>query len=115
MRDGFIKEHGGSITPVSESGKGATLSNWFTSVQPWPAETAAPNGKLQSSRGKGKRVLVVDDEEPILLLIQDTLGAQGFEIKVAANGEQALAEFKGNHFDLAICDWKMSGMTGREV
>lgn len=114
---GFIKEHGGSITPVSESGKGASFvvelpASAQSAAQ---ADTAAPDEKLQSDRGKGKRVLVVDDEQPILLLVQEALGAQGYEVKVAANGEQALAEFKVDSFDLAICDWKMPGMSGREV
>jgi CheY-like chemotaxis protein len=65
--------------------------------------------------GKGKRVLVVDDEEPILALIKKALVAQGFEVKVAAHGERALSELKENDFDLAICDWKMPGLGGKQL
>jgi two-component system NtrC family sensor kinase len=115
---GFIKEHGGAITPVSELGKGATFIVELPASEKSPVspEPAAPDAKkLRPRRGQGKRVLVIDDEEPIRVLIQETLGAQGYEVKLAANGEQALTELKANHFDLAICDWKMPGLNGRQV
>ena len=115
---GFIKEHGGSITPVSELGKGATFIVELpaTDVTVARVESTAPDVKRFRLRpGKGKRVLVIDDEEPILALIQQTLVAQGFEVKVAARWEQALSELKANNFDLAICDWKMPELNGKQL
>lgn len=115
---GFIKEHGGTITPVSEVGKGATFiielpasENSVVSA----ASASSDTKKFQLRRGKGKRVLVIDDEEDILTLVQEALGAQGYEVQVSKDGESALSELNANHFDLAICDWKMPGMTGRQI
>jgi len=114
---GFIKEHGGSITPVSESGKGATFIIELPASKKSVAkfQSAAPESKIPARFGRGKRVLVIDDEEAILTLVQETLVAQGFEVKVAANGERALSEIKSNHFDLAVCDWKMPGLGGKQI
>ncbi|HEY2081790.1 MAG TPA: ATP-binding protein, partial [Verrucomicrobiae bacterium] len=113
---GFIKEHGGSITPTSQVGNGATfvIELPATDETPVSAEPAAPE-KSNSRRGAGKRVLVIDDEEHILTLVQETLAAQGYEVTVASNGDKALTELKGNHFDLAVCDWKMPGLSGKQI
>lgn len=115
---GFIKEHGGSITPVSELGKGATFIIDLPASEERVARvvSAPPDMKRFRLRpGKGKRVLVIDDEESISTLIRQALVAQGFEVKVAAHGEGALSELKANDFDLAICDWKMPGLDGRQI
>jgi signal transduction histidine kinase len=113
---GFIKEHGGSITPSSELGKGAAFVIELPATEGTPviAEPVALEKSL-SRRGEGKRVLVIDDEENILSLIHETLSSQGYEVKVAGNGDKALSELKANHFDLAICDWKMPGMSGKQI
>jgi two-component system, NtrC family, sensor kinase len=115
---GFIKEHGGSIIPVSEVGKGAAFiielpatEDGTVTVEPAASDAA----KAGSIRGVGKRVLVIDDEEALLSLIQTALSAEGYEVTTAGDGEKALSELKTNHFDLAICDWKMPGMNGKQI
>lgn len=112
---GFIKEHGGSITPVSELGKGATFIIELPASEGSVVSAASDTKKFQLRRGKGKRVLVIDDEESILTLIQEALVDQGFDVKVAPNGERALSELNADHFDMAICDWKMPGLGGRQI
>jgi two-component system NtrC family sensor kinase len=115
---GFIKEHGGSITPVSELGKGATFIIELPASDGTVARvvSAPPDVKRFRLRpGKGKRVLVIDDEESISTMIRQALVSQGFEVKIAAHGERAVSELKANNFDLAICDWKMPGMDGRQI
>ena len=115
---GFIKEHGGSITPVSQPGKGATFIIEFPAMDESTVAiipTSPDAKKFQSFGGKGKRVLVIDDEEPILNLVQEALAGHGFEVTVAAHAERALSEIKANHFDLAICDWTMPGLGGKQI
>jgi len=115
---GFIKEHGGSITPVSQPGKGATFIVELPATEavlPRVASATPDTKKLQRRRGKGKRVLVIDDEESILAMIQQALVAQGFDVKVASHGERALSELKATDFDLAICDWKMPELGGKQI
>ena len=65
--------------------------------------------------GAGKRVLVIDDEEPILNLVRENLGRHGYEVMVARHGEAGLKELKQNRFDVTFCDWKMPGLNGRQV
>jgi two-component system, NtrC family, response regulator HydG len=65
--------------------------------------------------GAGKRVLVIDDEEDILVWLRDELGKHGYEVDVASSGEAGLSQISRSDFDLAFCDWKMPGMSGREV
>jgi two-component system NtrC family sensor kinase len=116
---GYIKEQGGTITPVSELGKGATFLIELPIAEKAEAasEIAAPPEveKPDPHEGQGKRVLVIDDEKPILNLLQDDLALRGYEVEVAENGKTALSKLEKNHFDLAFCDWKMPGLNGQQV
>ena len=116
---GIIKEHGGSITPVSRYGEGATFIIELP-VSEMPRDVAAaPNpperGLSNPREGAGRRVLVIDDEEPILNLLREHLVKCGYEVKVAVRGEAGLNELKQNPFDVTFCDWKMPGLNGRQV
>jgi len=57
-------------------------------------------------------VLVVDDEENFRDIISALLGASGFRVAVAANGEEALAHAEELKPDLIILDMKMPVMDG---
>ena len=119
---GFIKEHGGTITPSSELGKGATFLIELPIAE--KAETTAEIAALpdvetaekpDAHEGRGERVLVIDDEKPILNLIHDDFALRGYEVEVADNGKTALNTLEKNHFDLAFCDWRMPGLNGQQV
>src|SRR5215831_3045401 len=59
---------------------------------------------------RGKRVLVVDDEPMIRMLLEDMLGELGYIIAAqAARIDQALEAVKTGEFDLAILDINLSG------
>ena len=119
---GFIKEHGGTITPSSELGKGATFlielpiagkTGTTAEIAALPdVETAE---KPDAHEGRGKRVLVIDDEKPILNLIHDDFALRGYEVELADNGKTALNTLEKHHFDLAFCDWRMPGLNGQQV
>ncbi len=116
---GLIKEHDGSIMPLCQPGRGATfiielpaLKKAATVVQPMMLPETE---ELGVHEGAGRRVLIIDDEEPILSLIREDLTHHGYEVKVTTDGEKALRELKENHFDLAVCDWKMPGLNGRQI
>ena len=61
------------------------------------------------------KVLVVDDEENIIELIRLGLRYEGFEVAVASDGEQALAQAQRTNPDLIILDILMPGIDGLEV
>ena len=62
-----------------------------------------------------KKVLVIDDEETIRKFIKIQLGKAGYEVKEAADGEQAMVQLKRDRFDVLICDIMMPKKNGWEV
>ena len=63
---------------------------------------------------KGK-ILVVDDDSSIRLLVSDVLTDQGLTVSTAASGEEALKRLEEESFDLILLDIMMKGMDGLEV
>jgi DNA-binding response OmpR family regulator len=62
-----------------------------------------------------KRVVVVDDTRPVVVLCMSVLGDLGFSVKGTSHGEAALAILREGPVDLLVVDYKMPGMTGLEV
>ena len=58
------------------------------------------------------RVLIVDDEPDILLMLRVNLEADGFETALAADGETALRRIEEERFDLVLLDVMMPVMDG---
>jgi len=62
-----------------------------------------------------RKVLIVDDEEVIRKFLRIHLAKLGYEVKEAADREQAIEELGKNDFDLLICDILMPKKDGWEV
>jgi len=62
-----------------------------------------------------KRILVVDDEQHITMVMRSGLTKHGYDVRVAAEGESALELFQLWTPDLVITDLSMPNMDGREV
>jgi CheY-like chemotaxis protein len=61
------------------------------------------------------KILVVDDEPPIVRLMEFILARQGHEMLVAVNGEEALLRVREHHPDLVLLDIMMPRIDGYEV
>lgn len=61
-----------------------------------------------------KTILTVDDSSSIRAMVSFTLANQGFVLKEAIDGKQALELCKTNKFDLILTDQNMPIMTGIE-
>ncbi|HKQ61181.1 MAG TPA: response regulator [Candidatus Polarisedimenticolaceae bacterium] len=59
-----------------------------------------------------KRILVVDDEQDIVDLLRDVLGANGYEVDSAGDAATALALVREHIFDAAILDFNLPDMDG---
>jgi DNA-binding NtrC family response regulator len=60
-------------------------------------------------------ILVVDDEKDICMALNILLTKEGYAVKEAYNGEQALERIKQENFDVVMTDIKMEKMDGFEV
>ena len=61
------------------------------------------------------RVLIVDDDEMIRLMLEDALVDAGYEVVTAANGREAMQIIRSASCQLVISDWQMPEMTGVEL
>lgn len=64
---------------------------------------------------KAASILVVDDEMQILRAMRASLSANGYEVRTAKNGEEALVEIRKKAPDLVVLDLVMSDISGLEV
>jgi DNA-binding response OmpR family regulator len=62
-----------------------------------------------------KRILIVDDEPNIVAALEFLLQKNGYAVKVAANGEDALAQLDAFKPDLVLLDVMMPKVSGYEV
>lgn len=60
-------------------------------------------------------VLIVEDEEPIALVLADLIEEAGYQTLVAQNGRRALELARAHHPALIITDLMMPYLTGREM
>jgi two-component system phosphate regulon response regulator PhoB len=61
------------------------------------------------------RILVVEDEEPLALLLQYNLEAEGYAVEVAARGDDADIRLREAVPDLLVLDWMLPGVSGIEL
>lgn len=116
---GIIREHKGTITAHSRPGEGTSF------VIELPATEVEPELQMQrvedaSSRalakeGAGKKILIIDDEEPILELLKTALTVRGYHVETAQDGKAGLHQAQENRYDAIVCDWKMPGFNGQQV
>lgn len=62
-----------------------------------------------------KKILIVDDEEVILKILRLRLSKLGYEVREAADGEQAIEQLENADFDLLILDILMPKKDGWQV
>lgn len=108
-------QSGGHISVSSKLGKGTTFSVYFPCVeQPLDADAKAPQpGPLP--RGK-ETILIVEDELSVRHLARNILEAQGYDILLATNGEDALQVTRARTdkpINLVITDVIMPRMGGQ--
>ena len=63
----------------------------------------------------GARVLVVEDEEPLALLLRYNLEAEGFAVDVVHRGDEAEVAISESSPDLIVLDWMLPGISGLEL
>jgi CheY-like chemotaxis protein len=113
---GIVKQSGGYVFAYSELGRGTSFKIYLPRVDEAAADSVPERQARIGLRGS-ESILLVEDEESVRELIAEALKAQGYNVLVAGNGQEALAlAAPANcHIDLLISDVVMPGMSGREL
>ena len=74
---------------------------------------AAPSTAIAPARQS--RILVIDDDRYVRMLLCDLLEAWGYEPDGAADGREGLARFNPGHYDVVMTDLGMPGLSGLDV
>ena len=61
------------------------------------------------------RILIVEDEEPLTIMLRYNLEKEGFSVITSGRGDDADLNIKENPPDLAVIDWMLPGLTGIEL
>lgn len=64
---------------------------------------------------KGKRILIIEDEQAICRLCDRVLTEEGYEIEITNSGEKAQEKIVENQYDLLFTDIRLSNMSGIEL
>ena len=61
------------------------------------------------------KILVVEDEEPLCVLLRYNLEAEGYQVEVVTRGDEADLRLQENVPDLLVLDWMIPGVSGIEL
>ncbi len=62
-----------------------------------------------------KSILVADDDPSVCSIVARALSAQGYRVRTASSGHEALMAVDHQHFDMMFLDIKMPGVSGLDV
>ena len=112
---GIVTDAGGAIDVASRVGQGSTFTIYLPRVD--GAMAPAEEEKAPISRGQGQRILVIDDEAPLVAVTTEVLSRLGYKAIGFSNGRDALAEVQAapTRFDAVITDEVMPGLSGTEL
>jgi len=63
----------------------------------------------------GEKILLADDELPLLGVLTEFLEGQGYLVRAVPDGNQALAALQAEEFTVALLDLKLPGLSGLEL
>ena len=112
---GIVTDSGGAIDATSAPGRGSRFAIYLPRVETPATSEDAAAGPIQ--RGRGERVLVVDDEEALVAVTSEVLKHIGYEPLGCSDGAAALAAFEAapDRIDAVIADEVMPALTGTEL
>ncbi len=114
----IIAAHRGHLEIDSTQGSGATVRLLLPAAEPLPAAPPS-DSPTPPNRSRG-RILVMDDDVGIRIIVEKMLSLQGFEVFTVRDGAETIAAYRrahtmGSAFDVVLLDLEVrGGMGGRE-
>ena len=114
MARGFAEQSGGAFAIKSEAGRGTTISLWLPVADEDLPVLRQPVGEGSTTpKGRGGRILLVDDETIVREITAEGLRAAGFAVRAVEGAVEALEALEvGEDVDLLVSDLSMPGMDG---
>ncbi len=112
---GIVRGHHGGLRIESNEGRGTTFEIAFPLLTAHAASVEPDQRKAALIDGKGKTILVVDDEPSILELLRDIFADVNFEVIEALNPMHGIELYR-RHYDkvaMVVLDFSMPGMDGK--
>jgi PAS domain S-box-containing protein len=112
---GIMQDHEGAVTVESELARGTTFRLYFP--EQIGVEDVAPSGGQTLVRGRGERIMFIDDEQALCESTRLLLDKIGYQVTAFTSPVAAMEVFRENpdSVDLVVTDLSMPFMTGVDV
>ena len=113
---GIMQGHEGAVSVDSAPGKGASFHLYFP-VADVAIDAEQAIRPAESVVTAAKRVIYVDDEEPLAFLAKRVLSRMGHSVEVFTDPKEALASCRAHpqDYDIVVTDLTMPGMSGFDL
>jgi CheY-like chemotaxis protein/two-component sensor histidine kinase len=114
---GMARQSGGAARIESTPGKGTAVKLLFrkSDSEVPQAGAGAEEGPTGETAPQRQSIMVIDDDPDVRAFIVTTLEEQGYLVREAGDGREAIAALDDEKSDLIIIDFIMPGMSGADV
>ena len=113
---GFVRQSGGHVGIYSEPDLGTTVKLYLPRLPDAAAAPGVPRGPAPTLQAAGERVLVVEDDSQVRMMITAVLRDFGYRVAEAEHADAALGLLEtAEPVDLLITDVGLPGVDGRQL